>query len=99
MTAFETASLLVETVRDLSDAEACVADVESERDTYRELLRAALDEIAQLTGRLDRALRVTAAQRDEVRRSREELARYTASAVRHRLLAVVPHAACDGGAA
>jgi chromosome segregation ATPase len=74
MTALEACALLADAVRDLSIARARIADLEGERDTLRELLRAALDELTTLTTRVNRQTETIAHLHDALRPLRGEAA-------------------------
>jgi hypothetical protein len=73
--ALESCGLLAGTIRDLTAERARALKLEAERDTYREITILALEQVAALTGQLDKQFEITAALRDELRRYTERAVR------------------------
>jgi flagellar biosynthesis chaperone FliJ len=82
MNADEACRQLADAIRDLGVARARIADLESERDQYRELLRESLSALGGVTAQRDRQAERIAALCDELRR-------YTQRQVREGLMHVV----------
>jgi hypothetical protein len=75
MNAQQASRLVVDLIRDLSAERGRTCAVAAERNVYREMVRAALDDNRDLALRLERQTETAIVLRDELRR-------YTAAAVR-----------------
>jgi hypothetical protein len=72
--ALETCVLLVATIRQVAIDRLCIAELEGQRDSYRELAQVALDEVAHLTRRVERQTATVAQLSDELRTMRRRMA-------------------------